>query len=94
MALAPTPPAPEQTAVIRIQEMPDADNWEQFQEYLRDHPGTMKVKVETPEGTLTMDETAKLDQTDQGFLSLLLGGASLDILTEAADLDFAEVIPF
>lgn len=84
------PPEPTQTAVIKIQEMPDADNWAQFQEYVTEHPGAMRVRVETPEGPITLDVTAHLDQTDQGFLSLLLGGASLDILTDAADFDLFE----
>jgi hypothetical protein len=83
---------PSQTAVITIQEMPDEDNWTQFQEYVRDHPGKMAVRVETPDGAITLDDYAQFDQTDQGFISLLLGGADLRILTDAANIDITEGI--
>lgn len=92
--IAPAPVEPEKTAVIRIQEMPDADSWEGFQEWLATQPGKMTVKLETPEGSIEMDIKAQLDESDQGMISLLLGGASLDILTEAVDVDLAEVVPF
>lgn len=92
--IAPAPVEPEKTAVIRIQEMPDADSWEGFQEWLATQQGKMTVKLETPEGSIEMDIKAQLDESDQGMISLLLGGASLDILTEAVDVDLAEVVPF
>lgn len=92
--VAPAPVEPEKTAVIRIQEMPDADSWEGFQEWLATQPGKMIVKLETPEGAIEMDIRAQLDESDQGMISLLLGGASLDILSEAVDVDLSEVVPF
>lgn len=82
------------TAVIRILEMPEQDAWEGFQEWLAQRPGKMTAKLETPEGTVTFDIKVSLEPSDQGMISLLLGGASLDILTEAEDIDLSEVIPF
>lgn len=81
----------KQTAVIRIREMPDTDAWEGFQEWLASQPGNMTCKLETPEGTIAFDQKVHLDRSDQGMISLLLGGASLDILTEAEDVDLAMV---
>ena len=82
------------TAVIRLSEMPDTENWNQFQEFVRARPGGMKVRVETPEGSVTLDETARLSKDDQGILSLLLGGADIHILSEATDVELEEVFPF
>ena len=82
------------TAVISLQEMPESESWEQFQEFVRARPGKMKVRVETPEGAVTLDETSRLSKEDQGILSLLLGGADIHILSEATDVELEEVFPF
>lgn len=82
------------TAVISLQEMPESESWEQFQEFVRARPGKMSVRVETPEGAVTLDETSKLSKEDQGILSLLLGGADIHILSEATDVELEEVFPF
>lgn len=83
----------KKTVMIRILEMPETENWSQFQEYLQSKPGKMRIQVETPEGIITMDEPARLGKEDQGVLSLLLGGASLDVLLNAHDIELEE-IPF
>ncbi len=101
--IAPPPPEEPQesseddetkTAVISLQEMPESESWEQFQEFVRARPGKMKVRVETPEGAVTLDETSRLSKEDQGILSLLLGGADIHILSEATDVELEEVFPF
>jgi hypothetical protein len=84
------PAEPLKTVVIRIQEMPDEEGWNGFLEWLDGQRGDRVVKVETPDGVMTMDNRYGLDDSDQGMVSLLLGGASLTVLTEAVDVDILE----
>lgn len=84
------PAEPLKTVVIRIQEMPDEEGWNGFLEWLDGQRGDRVVKVETPDGVVTMDNRYGLDDSDQGMVSLLLGGASLTVLTEAVDVDILE----
>ncbi len=83
---------PEQVAVITLAELPMADNWQAFIDWANDRPGEVTVRVETPGGSLALDQKVALDSTDQGYLSLILGGAELKFLTEAVDLDLTEGI--
>lgn len=84
------PAEPEKTVVIRIEEMPDEETWNGFTEWLDGQHGDRTVKIETPDGSMTLDQKYGLDDSDQGMVSLLLGGASLTVITEAVDLDILE----
>lgn len=87
-------PAAPQTAIITLRDMPNADDWQGFQDWIAKHPGTMTVVVETPEGSLTFDTRHALTNEDQGLISLMLGGAALAILTDPMNVDITEGVPF
>lgn len=83
---------PEKVAVLTLEAQPLPDNFQAFLDWAAEHPGDTTVKLEMPEGELALDEKVSIDPTDQGLLSLILGGASLTFLTEAVDLDLTEGI--
>lgn len=66
---------------ITLSDMPTGEGWKQFREFLKTKPGHSEVTVVTPEGALTFDETYTVSSTDQGKISLLLGGATLSFPT-------------
>ncbi len=65
------------TVVVTLSDMPTGEGWAKFQDFLRDAPGDSEVTIVTPEGTLTLDTTHTVRPTDQGLISMYLGGAML-----------------
>lgn len=81
-------PPQRMVATITLSEMPDDQQWPRFKKWLNTgRSGTTKVVVETPEGSLTFDDTYRIDADDQAEISLLLGGAALAIAPEEVDAD-------
>ncbi len=73
-------------AIVSLTEMPNDDQWSKFQDvFLADRirrPGSVTLSIETPEGSMTMDDQYLIEQSDQGEISLLLGGASLRFIDQ------------
>lgn len=65
------------TVHIRIRSMPQPEQFQDFVQWMEQHPGINQVVLETPEGPLPMDNGTALDLNDQGAVSLILGGAEL-----------------
>lgn len=84
-------PADERMAIITMVDMPDEAQWADFQEWLAEHPGTQKIRVEMPEGSLDLDTTHAVSRLDQGVLSLILGGASVAFVSEDINVTDFEV---
>jgi DNA polymerase I-like protein with 3'-5' exonuclease and polymerase domains len=84
------PAEPDEYVVIRMDEMPDEDSWAGFEEWAETQRGERTVQVETPEGTITLDGLYGIDESDQGMISLLLGGASVKVLQDAVGIDITE----
>lgn len=76
-------------AVVTLTDMPNDDQWSKFQDvFLADRlrrPGSIPVRIETPEGNMELDDTFLITKDDQGEISLLLGGASLRFIDPKAE---------
>ena len=78
---------PPKTATVTISEMPDEEQWLKFTTYLDFRQGVDTVKVETPEGVVTLDGTFRITPEDQPAISLILGGAGLVVAEDTTDAD-------
>ena len=78
--------------VVTISEMPTPDQWGKFQTFLAQRGGGQTVRLDTPEGSIEFDSKHALQQSDQGQISIILGGAALAQERSAADLDLAEAL--
>lgn len=78
----------ESAWVVTITDMPTEEQWREFQVFLKARPGDASVRLETPEGAIVFDTTHELYASDQGAISVILGGAALALerLPENMDL--------
>jgi DNA polymerase I-like protein with 3'-5' exonuclease and polymerase domains len=83
---------PPRKWVVILDEMPDEEQWAEFQKWLSSRPGADTLVLRMPEGEMTERDTYSISPEDQGTISLLLGGADLaDETREVSTDDFAEV---
>ena len=88
-------PQPARTAVIRLTEMMSKVQYEDFEDWMSHRPGDIKVRLETPEGDITLDRTIDVTDADKGMVAFLLGAADMHIVLDEADADLiAEGIEF
>ena len=69
---------------VVLSEMPEQQQWDDFQDWLK--PGDHEVVVKTPEGEYNDGKKYAIEMADQGLISLLLGGADLYFETDSADI--------
>lgn len=73
------------TWIVTLTEMPDEQQWGDFQGWLSSGPDLLIVR--TPEGDLKDDRRYRITQEDQGIISLYLGGADLAFETDDVSVD-------
>lgn len=69
--------AQAEKVLLEVSQMPNAKNWAVFKEFVTEHPGESMLELNTPEGSLTLDQKVSVTAADQPILSLLFQGASL-----------------
>lgn len=77
-------PAERQIVVVTLSDMPTSSGWKAFQEFASKRPGEDTLRVDTPNGSVTLDHGVRVYPNDQGEISMLLGGAALNF--EPADV--------
>ncbi len=64
--------------VVQVTEMPEQDGFARFMDLVRGNPGYTVIRLETPEGTVDLEQVRTgLTPEHQGRISLLLGGAKV-----------------
>jgi len=82
--------AKESVATIVLSDMPEAEQWEEFKQWLRPANPGIELVIETPQGSVTMDGRYALTLADQPLVSLLFSGADLKIGPKDVDLSELE----
>lgn len=63
--------------IVRIEEMPYEDQWEKFEAFLAEHPGSSTLILSMPDGDVEFDEKYSISTDDQPTLSLIFNGATV-----------------
>lgn len=83
----------EPDMIVELAEMPDSDSFGSFIALLKEHPGSTLITLKTPQGSVDLEKyRTDLTVSDQGVISLTLGGAKVYYPTlidiEAEEFDF------
>jgi DNA polymerase I-like protein with 3'-5' exonuclease and polymerase domains len=69
--------SPRSVYRIRIEAMPSKEAWTSFKQFLADRPGDGRVDIITPQGEVSLVESALILLGDHPIISTILGGAQV-----------------
>ncbi len=78
-----SPTSAAELLIVELSKMPLVTKFEQFKQFIMQHPGRNAMELRTPVGTVPLPYTTSLTPEAQPQISLLLGGATVRYEQEA-----------